>query len=479
MSIVVPQQVAAMDAAARRILAGRGVSGSCFGPGLQSGFVRSKASLRAAVCTRRAGKSWGVAAWLIEGALICPESCQLYLAITRKSAKRIIWPILKKIDREWGLGCEFKLGDLIVVFPNGSEIHVAGCPDASQVDTFRGTPYFRVAIDEGASFPTNYMGALVDEALVPATIDLGGAVVIIGTPGVAPVGYLWEASTGRSPGWESHHWTLFDNPHLPSARQFVEDLLKRKKWTWEHPTIQREYLGKWTSDPSMLVYGSFSDDLVVDAGPQPGDGPWHYVLGLDFGTSETHETQAYSVVAYSDTVRFAYVVETMGESSATPASVAANVNLLQRRYKFDAIVGDPGSLGADFIAQLRQRYRLPVEAAKKSNKRGFIELINGEMQSGLLRFVRGKADGVVGEMKILPWQDESRTTEKPKMPNHHCDATLYAWRHCRPYDAESVPDPGPLPGTTEHSDEREKQIEAAFVKDARAQKKAPWWKRGR
>jgi len=461
-----------MADAVARIRAGREIAASCFGP--QLAFVKDDSRLKVAECSRRAGKSGGLGRWLFEGALIMPETVQLYLGITRKSAKRIIWPILKKIDRDWRLGCEFKSGDLVVALRNGSEIHIAGCPDASMVDTFRGTPYFRIVVDEGDSFPPSYSGALIDEALIPSTIDYAGSVALAGTPGVAPVGYMYEASTGKIEGWSCHHWTLFDNPHLPRARADVEAMIKRRGWTWDHPTVQREYLGRRTADMSMLVYGSYSDSLLRDHGPRPEDGPWRHVLGLDFGTSEDRESMAYSVVAYSETTPHAWVRETRGESGGTPATCAATIAELDARYHFDSIMGDPGDLGAEFIRDLGERYRIGVTPAEKSNKRGTIELINGDMKAGLLLFERSKTTGVVGEMKILPWADDTRAYEKKKVPNHHCDATLYAWRKARPYDAVEVRE-GPKEGSEEWSAAREAEIERNLIKAAKRKRKGRWW----
>lgn len=472
------QHAAAMAESVARIRAGRAIAASCFGPQLD--FVRDKSQLKLAECSRRAGKSAGLGRWLFEGALLMPETVQLYLGITRKSAKRIIWPILKKIDRDWRLGCEFKTADLIVELKNGSEIHVAGCPDASMVDTFRGTPYYRVVVDEGDSFPPSYAGMLIDDALIPATLDYAGSVALAGTPGVAPVGYMWEASTGRIEGWSKHHWTLFDNPHLPNIRAQVEAIIRRRGWTWDHPTVQREYLGKRTADLSMLVYGSYSDALLRDHGPRREDGPWRHTLGLDFGTSEDRESMAYAVVAYSETTPHAWIRETRGEAGATPATCAGTIAELDSVYHFDEIIGDPGSLGADFIKQLGERYRIAVTPAEKSNKRGTIELLNGDMKAGLVLFERSKTAGLVGEMKILPWSDDTRSKEKDKVPNHHCDAALYAWRKARPYDAQPPPDPGPEVGTDEFLAEREELIERKAVEAAQNRRKrrrnAGWWR---
>lgn len=92
----------------------------------QAAFIRSKAKRKAALCTRRAGKSYGIGLYLCEEALKTPRCTVLYLALTRDSARNIMWKdVLKDINYKHGLGAKVNETLLTMTLPNGSEIKLA------------------------------------------------------------------------------------------------------------------------------------------------------------------------------------------------------------------------------------------------------------------------------------------------------------------------------------------------------------------
>jgi hypothetical protein len=443
----------------------------------QRQFVRGRARFRAAVCGRRAGKSYSVAVFLLDGAMSQPETLSLYLAISRGSARRILWSTLKKIDKELGLGGEFREAELRYILKNGSEIWLAGCPDSAHIETYRGPAYKRVAIDEAASFPS-YLKPLINDVLIPALSDHRGDLALIGTPGVAPSGYLHDLSHGVIKGWSvAPTWTMLDNPHMPHAREEIDEIMATNGWDITHPTLQREYFAKWVADLGMLVYGALSPLNRVGGIPEGESLRWHYVLGIDLGASETRETTAYSLLAYSDSQKVAYVLETEGEAKATPSSIADRIQRYESRHRLDAIVMDAGALGSGYVRELKQRHRIPVQAAEKQNKRGYIELLNGDLQGGLLKIVEPSCAGLLSEMAVLPWADDKKAIEKKGVPNHNCDATLYAWRHCRQYASKLDAPKAPDQGTAAWAQAEERRIEEGLVREAKERRRRPWYQR--
>src|SRR2546425_13207793 len=93
----------------------------------QTSFINDAAPLRMVLCTRRAGKSYGAGLLLFKTAVERPGSDCLYVALTRTSAKRIMWaPILKKIDSGYGFGVGWNKTELSATLPNGSVIYLIG-----------------------------------------------------------------------------------------------------------------------------------------------------------------------------------------------------------------------------------------------------------------------------------------------------------------------------------------------------------------
>ena len=69
-------------------------------------FFRGKGvRFRTAVCSRRAGKTVGIAADMIDAALDEDEANLLYITITQQQARAIIWSDLIKIVEEYELDC--------------------------------------------------------------------------------------------------------------------------------------------------------------------------------------------------------------------------------------------------------------------------------------------------------------------------------------------------------------------------------------
>src|SRR5438309_1167793 len=82
----------------------------------QAEFVKDGSRYITAKCTRRAGKSHGLAYKFFNAALKHPRSGSVYIALTRDSAKNIMWPILKDFDEKYKIGAHFKESSLTVDF---------------------------------------------------------------------------------------------------------------------------------------------------------------------------------------------------------------------------------------------------------------------------------------------------------------------------------------------------------------------------
>src|SRR6267378_7703250 len=93
----------------------------------QTTFISDPAKLKVVLCTRRSGKSYGAGLYLDREAYETPGVSCLYIALTRDSAKKIMWKdVLKPINRKLGLGTRFNETELTATLPNGSVIYVLG-----------------------------------------------------------------------------------------------------------------------------------------------------------------------------------------------------------------------------------------------------------------------------------------------------------------------------------------------------------------
>jgi len=178
----------------------------------QVSFLRGPGSrFRNAVCSRRAGKTVGIAADMIDSALSNEEVNLLYITITQQQARAIIWSDLVKIIEEFELECKTDNVRLTITFPNKSKIYIAGAKDRTEIEKFRGWKLMKCYIDECQSF-RSYLKELINDIIIPALRDKRGQLFLTGTPGPVKAGIFFEYS--QSKNWEGHHWTAFDNPHM-------------------------------------------------------------------------------------------------------------------------------------------------------------------------------------------------------------------------------------------------------------------------
>lgn len=395
----------------------------------QRAFVDDPAKRKAALCGRRAGKSHGVAAWLLEGGRQAPNEMSLYIALSRNNARGIMEKALRDLERKYNLGLRFFERDnqLMVGLPNGHVIWLAGCKDSFEIEKFRGYKFKRVAIDEAASFGP-YLRPLIQDVLTPTLLDLQGDLVLIGSPGIIPAGPFFEITEG-DPGnpdgfkkWPTHHWNVLDNPYIPHAADDLQAERELRNWDETHPTYVREWLGKWVRDDGALVY-PYDQRNIFDT--LPSGRKWRYSIGLDVGFKDS---SAFVVAAWASGFPDVYIVEAFKEEGLIPSKFIGYVERLMKKYDTRDAVIDSGGIGKGYQEEMLQRFGIYVEPAKKNQKRAFIEVVRGEMLSGNLKAQPRKAGSLFDEWSRLVW-DEDREKPDNRFEDHLADACLYVVRH--------------------------------------------------
>jgi len=403
----------------------------------QLDFIMDKNNFKLARCSRRAGKSYACARYLLHVASTVPNANCVYLALTRKSAKRILWNLLKLLAKKHAIEIEPKAADLVIELPNGSSILLMGANDEACAETLRGSPWDLVVIDEVASY-SGHLETIVDEVLSPGLMDRNGTVVLIGTPSSDFSSYFYKCDHDKS--WSTYHWTVLDNPHVPKAKDWIDTTIKKRGWTLETPFVKREFFGEWCRSEEDQVYSYNPLRNRVDDAPKG----LHYVIGVDVGWKDD---KAITVVGFNqDKYDKTYVVYKFKKSHMLISELGEKLKELNDKYKPMKIVVDPGGGGVDISAEINNRFGLACVSAKKTAKYDYIEFLNADMVSGkFLNVVEDEDDALEKEYAELQWKEKVKRVEG-EQPNHLADATLYAWRECWAYlHEESVP----LPTTPE------------------------------
>lgn len=444
----------------------------------QLSFVQDTSRLKTAVCSRRSGKTVGCAADLIDTARRFPGSTPLYITLKRTNAKRLVWPELLKINREYNLGGIPNIQELSLRFPawGDSIIYCSGAKDSSEIDNFRGMALKKVYVDEAQAF-RSYIADLIDDVLSKALFDYNGMLCLTGTPGPVESGYYYECATSKK--WSHHAWTMFQNPWLEkkSGRNVMDLVIEdceRMGVGLEHPKIRRECYGEWATDPDSLV---FKYDKVKNDRTAPGEndrvaGKWEYVIGVDLGHDDA---DAIAVIGWNPTVKEAYLIEEDLARKQGITELANKLDTLIGKYDPLKVVMDTGGLGKKIAEEIRRRRALPIAAAEKSRKFEFIELLNDAMRTS--KFFAKSSSAFAQDTQLVEWERDKKSPDRLVVSDAYhsdiCDAVLYAFRESLHWLSEPEKKKE-NPGTPEWLKEQEAQMEKMAEQGRDQESPDPW-----
>ena len=391
----------------------------------QREFLLSPSKRKLARCTRRAGKSHVIAAYLVYSAYHNYNSNNIYLGLTRDSARRIMWKTFLELKEKYNLDYEMYESDLTIKFANRSVIIIYGADMLNLSKRLLGNKFDLIVADEAQSFRDLILKPLMEDVLEPTTMDNEGTICLTGTPHPKLAGYFYEQDQILHE-YTKFHWTVYDNVFMPHAKEWVEKKKLEKKWTETSPTYVREWLGQWCHDPDAMVYKFNPRTNVVYTNSKYQN----YIIGLDLGW---HDATTFSILGYNDNHHTAEIVESTKHIHLIPSVIATMLQALQKKYNPIKIVADTGGLGKSIVEEFRQRYSLNIIAAEKTDKMSAIELYNSDLLDGVF-YINHTCTELIAQLSTLTYDDNGK--EDPSIPNDCLDSSLYAHRFSRHYWAE-------------------------------------------
>jgi phage FluMu gp28-like protein len=421
----------------------------------QLDFINDPARFKTAVCSRRAGKTEACAADLIWTAMNNEGVVCLYITLSRANAKRLIWPIMNRVNKYFNLGFKPNESELSLTHQKtGSVIYLSGAKDKSEIEKFRGLATKKVYVDEAQSFRA-YIKELIDEVLGATLFDYNGVVCLTGTPGPIPAGYFHDAA--HSEGWAHHTWTLHVNPHIErksgkKVQDLINEELARMKVDITDPKVQREYFAKWVVDLNSLVlkYDKVLNHSDIIPACQS------HVIGVDIGHDDA---DAIAVIGWNDNSPKAYLVDEDIKPKQGITELADKIAAYVGRYKPNAIVMDTGGLGKKIAEEIRRRFGLPIIAAEKSRKFEHLEILNDALRRG--DFIARSDSQFAHDCMLVEWDRDKQQPDKlvisDKYHSDIIDAVLYAYRKVLTWLYKPEP-PKPVLGTPEYDQAKEDEM---------------------
>lgn len=404
----------------------------------QKEFILDGSKQKALFCTRRSAKSFTAGLYLAYEAIRNPGCNCLFIGLTRASAKAIIWKdIFTIIDQTYHLGASFNQTELTMTLPNGSVITVAGVDvDESEMNKLLGRKYRLVCIDEASMYTIN-LHNLVYGVLGPAMVDPNkegdsGTICLMGTASDFPRGLFYDITIGKEKGWKLFHWSAHDNPHVSSKWAEALEKIRIERPTYmETPQFKQWYLNQWVIDEEKLVYRFDTNKNLGRGLPHCSSEGWSYVLGVDTGWEDD---SAFVLTAYHTNDPYLYIPKTFHKKKMTFDEVVLKIQEFMKdpiMAPHRVIIDGANKQG---VESMKQRSSIPFEYADKQDKATFIELANNDLIQGNIKIIDTPENRPLWEeMMSLVWQTDGDKIKYPKkehpsLPNHLCDAFLYAWR---------------------------------------------------
>lgn len=428
---------------------------------LQNSFVSDPARYLTAQCSRRAGKTNGLCLRFLKTMETHPKSQSVYLALTRDSARDIMWPVLHEMNDKYRIGLDLVESRLTATHPNGAKLILLGADMSNFIKRLKGRKYPAVAIDEAQDF-SQHLQSLVDDVLTPSIADYAdGWLALTGTPGPVPTGYFYEVTQERKYGYSYHEWTILDNPYMPNPAAFIEDMKLKRGWDDRHPTLLREWRNQWVLDQQSLwiVY-----DEKLNHYQQLPQGPAQptYVLGIDIGFKDA---DALAVIAWYPDSPVTYLVEEVINRKQGLTELVEQIQALEKKYRISKMVIDEGGLGKKLAEEMRRRYGIPVHAADKARKQENVDLLNDSLRLGKF-MAKGASQFAQDSYRVQIDWDKSTPNKiiiKKKPHSDVIDAVLYAFKESPAYTFTPEA-PKPRWGTKEWAEAQPNEMwEAAQV----------------
>lgn len=232
------------------------------------------------LCSRRLGKSYTLCMMAIEKCIKDKNVIVKYLCPDAKQARQIIVPIIRDIleDCPKSLRPEYLKNDGRYVFPNGSELQVAG-NDNGRAESLRGGAAHLCIIDE-AGFCDN-LKYNVQSILLPTVTTTGGKIVLSSTPPKVP-GHEFNYFISKAKSDDTFiKKTIFQNNRFTPAQ--VQEIIDTYG-SIEDPEFRREYLCEVSINLEDAIVPEFTQEVKLDTVKEWNRPPFfNYYVSADIG----------------------------------------------------------------------------------------------------------------------------------------------------------------------------------------------------
>lgn len=398
-------------------------------------FVYSNSQKTTVVnCSRRIGKSYLLTIIAIEQCIKKPKSIVKFLQPEQKMVRVNIRPIMDRIleDCPQELRPTFKTQDNIYVFPNGSEIQLAGTDNGNH-EKLRGGDADLCLVDE-AAFVQGELQYIVRSILLPSTMLTRGKIIL-------------SSSSPKDPNHEFAKYmelaesqgglirlTLFDalkihkkmaNPRFTD--EIVQEIINEYPGKESSDDFRRECLCITLVDGDNAVFPEVTEDLlkdIVKEWPRPAFCSRYVAMDIGF------KDLTVVLFAFYDFENAVTVIEDElvinGPKMTTPY-LAEEINKIEKRLWTDKLTGEftkPYLRVSDnnliVINDLQKLHGLTFLPTAKDNRDAAVNNARIEL-GGYQVYINPKCKTLIYHVKNAIW-DNSRKDFARSADAGHYDA---------------------------------------------------------
>jgi hypothetical protein len=386
-------------------------------------------------CTRRGGKSFLLVTYAVQMCLSGPNKIVKYVLPEQKMARGTIKPLMREIlkDCPEDLQPKYSSIDAKYIFPNGSEIQLAGS-DAGNADRLRGTNADLCLVDE-AGFCSD-LDYIIRSVLTPLTLLTGGKIILSSTVPPNPnhpfIDYMNNAAEKAALMIKTIYDFRDDDLDSPNPRitnRMIEEILEATPGGIEAPSFQNEYMCRVTYNSNEIVIPEFTqevqDQCIMDW-QKPG-----FCLkycGMDIGFSDL----TVCLFAYYDFDNAVVVIQdevVMSGPSMTTDKLAERIKAKEIELWTNPYTGEHEKVykrvsdnNLIVINDLHRMHNLLFQPTQKDNKEMAINNLRMMIAEGQI-IISPKCKVLIHHIKNTVW-NKQRTDFRRTSDGSHGDALM-------------------------------------------------------
>lgn len=374
------------------------------------------------LAARRFGKSYQLALMAVELCQSKPDSIVKYICPRLKMVKTIMKPNMKKILKDCPADMlpEWKENDKMYIFPNGSEIHLAGTDNGSH-ESIRGGHADLCIVDE-AGF-CDHLKYVVYDILAPTTDTTGGRVILASTPSKhSDHDFIQHFVIPCEAQGKLIKFVLHDNPMLTDIKK--ASIAARHPAGVEDPGYRREYLCEIIRDKSSVVIPGFTPEKelkLVTEWKRPAY--FDFYVGGDVGFRDL----TVYLFGYWDYMKATLVIEDElvlnGDDGMTTKTVAEGIKAKEKLHYPDQRpmmrVMDNNLI---MMQDLNLLHNLPFLATEKDNKEAQVNNVNIMINADQI-VINPRCKHLIYHLKGATWRETTSNNPNSKREFAHLPDT--------------------------------------------------------